>query len=86
MCASFDDVMLEVVMVEKQQAFFGSGFSKLTFPLPIPFVRLRQIVFAQSFPCFAFATASEGLFVERCAYFTVAAFYSLVVYSAQVVP
>ncbi len=85
-CSRLQDVMLEVVLMEKQQTFLRPFLGKLLQAAPVPCIGTVQIILAQSFPGSAFPATGKRLFIERPPCISVTTAYTLMVIPAAFVP
>ncbi len=82
----FEDVVLEIVFVEKKLAETCTFFSEPVESVPVPCVRAGEVIFAQSVPCRSFSASGERLLVERCPYVAVATADAFVVITSAFIP
>ena len=62
----FDDVVLQVVLFQKQKSFLIGQIGKFFQSQPVPAVPFRQIIFTEPVVGFPLTTAAEGLLVKGC--------------------
>ena len=86
MCSRLQDIMLEVILMEKQKTFLRPFFGKLLQPVPIPCIGTVQIILAQSFPSSTFSTAGKRLFVEWPPHISITATDTLMIVTTTLIP
>ena len=60
--AGFENVVLEIILMEQNQPAFIAKRRKLPQPRPIPWIELGQIILAEAIPGCAAPASREGLF------------------------
>src|SRR5690606_19444491 len=86
MRAGFENVVLEVVIVQQHDPLLLAQRDKLRQAGPVPGVVLRQVVLAQSVPGSADAAAGERLLVKRRPHVAIHPADTLMIVAAAVVP
>jgi len=86
MGASFEDVVLKVILVKQDHAAVVADVSEVSQPAPIPGIVPGQIVSAQTVPSGALTAAREGQLIKRWPDIAVGAASALVVIAPTVIP
>ena len=86
MGSCFQYIMLEIMLMEEENALFIGLFRKFTKTLPVPLIGLCQVIFGKSVPCCALSATGKRLFIERCPYITVGTTNTLMIRPPKIVP
>ena len=86
MCTGFQNIMLEIVLMEQEQSFSTSLFRKFFQTCPIPCIGTVQIIFTQAFPGNALTATSERLFIKGAPYISIAPTDAFMVIPATIIP
>ena len=86
MCTGFQNIMLEIVLMEQEQSFSTTLFRKFFQTCPIPCIGTVQIIFTQAFPGNALTATSERLFIKGAPYISIAPTDAFMVIPATIIP
>ena len=82
----FQDIMLEIVLVDNQQTILGSFFCQFLHAADVPRIQLCEVILTQSVPSRALSASGKRLLIERSPDITITAAYTFVVITATVIP